>query len=57
MKFVFVTDDAVYAIAYQNFKGLRSNIANKVDVTGEPDGTMMTVSKISPIRKKVSKKN
>ena len=47
----------MYAIANQNFKGLRANIANKVEVTGELDGTRMTVSKISPIRKKASKKN
>ena len=53
-KYVFVTDDGVYSIANQNFKGLKSNIGTTVQVDGELDGTRLTVSKISPIKKKKS---
>lgn len=56
-KFVFVTDDAMYAIANQNFKGLRANISKTVQLAGDLDGTTITVSKISPIHKKASGKN
>jgi hypothetical protein len=57
-KYVFVTDNAVYAIANQNFKDVRANIGGKtVQLDGDLEGTTITVSKISPIRKKASTKN
>jgi len=55
-KYVFVTDKAVYAIANQNFKDLRSNIGKTVQLDGDLEGTTITVAKISPIQKKTSKK-
>ena len=56
-KFVFVTDDAVYAIANQNFKGLGSNTGGTVQLDGDLEGTTITVTKISPARKKTPKRN
>ena len=57
VKFVFVTDNGVYSIANQNFKDLRANIGHSVEIAGDLDVTTITVSKISPIRKKASGKN
>ena len=56
-KYVFVTDNAVYAIANQNFKDVRANIGHTVQLAGDLEGTTITVTKISPIRKKASGKN
>jgi hypothetical protein len=50
--YVFVTDNAVYAMANQNFKDLRSSIGQKVQLDGDLDGTTITVSKISAVHKK-----
>jgi hypothetical protein len=55
-KYVFVTDNAVYAIANQNFKDVRANIGKTVQLEGDLEGTTITVSKISPVRKKASTK-
>ena len=55
-KYVFVTDNGVYAIANQNFKDVRANIGKTVQLDGDLEGTTITVSKISPIRKKASTK-
>ena len=52
-----MTDDAVYAIANQNFKDVRANVGNTVQLAGDLEGATITVSKISPIRKKASGKN
>ena len=51
-----MTDNGVYAIANQNFKAVRANIGKTVQLDGDLEGTTITVSKISPIRKKASTK-
>jgi hypothetical protein len=51
-KYVFVTDSGVYSIANQNFKGLRANIGDAVQLEGDLSGTTITVSKISKVEKK-----
>ena len=56
-KYVFVTANGVYSIANQNFNGLRSNIGKTVQLEGDLEGTTITVTKISPVRKEASKKN
>ena len=56
-KYVFVTDNAVYAIANQNFKDVAANIGKTVQVVGDLAETTITVSKISPIPKKAPGKN
>ena len=55
-KYVFVTDNGLYAIANQNFKDVRANIGKTVQLDGDLEGTTITVSKVSPIRKKASTK-
>jgi hypothetical protein len=56
-KYVLVTDNAVYAIANQKFKGLGSIIGKTVQVDGDLESTTITVTKISPVQKKAPKKN
>jgi hypothetical protein len=51
-KYVLVANNAVYAIANQNFKGLGSYLAQTVQVEGDLDGTTVTVTKISKAPKK-----
>jgi hypothetical protein len=51
-KFALVTDGGVYSIANQNFKGLRSNIGNTIQVDGGLEGTTITVTKITSVQKK-----
>jgi len=51
-KLVLVTDSAAYSIANQNFKGLRSNIGNTIQVDGDLEGTTITVTKITSAQKK-----
>jgi hypothetical protein len=55
-KFVLVTDNGVYAIANQDFKGLRANMDKMVQLDGDLKDTTLTVTKITPVPKKTSKK-
>lgn len=49
-KYVFVTENGVYAIANQTFKDVGANIGNRVQIDGELDGTRITVAKVSKAR-------
>lgn len=45
-KYVFVAGDKTYAIANQDFSGLKDHAGHKVALTGEMTGDSITVSKI-----------
>jgi hypothetical protein len=48
-KYVFVSDGKVYQIANQNEPGLARGAGNRVSLTGEVNGKMITVSKLTMI--------
>ncbi len=51
-KYVFVSDGKVYQIANQNLPDLAKEAGDKVSLTGDVNGTMITVSKVMMDKKK-----
>ena len=55
-KYVFVSEGKTYAIANQNFAGLKTHGGHQVSLTGEMKGDAITVSKIVAPKADAAKK-